>query len=85
MACGKPVIAFGKGGVLETVQDGISGVFFPEQSVEALEEALTRAGSMYFDPQKIRDRALQFSRDIYKDKMKKLIAQRIEEHFGPAR
>jgi glycosyltransferase involved in cell wall biosynthesis len=85
MACGKPVIAYGKGGVLETVQDGISGVFFPEQSVEALEEALTRAGSMHFDPQKIRDRALQFSRDIYKDKMKKLIAQKIEAHFGPAR
>jgi glycosyltransferase involved in cell wall biosynthesis len=85
MACGKPVIAYGKGGVLETVQDGISGIFFPEQSVEALEEALTRAGSMHFDPQKIRDRALQFSRDIYKDKMKKLIAQKIETHFGPTR
>jgi glycosyltransferase involved in cell wall biosynthesis len=85
MACGKPVIAYGKGGILETVQDGISGVFFPEQSVEALEEALTRAGSTHFDPQKIRERALQFSRVIYKDKMRKLIAQKIEAHFGAAR
>jgi glycosyltransferase involved in cell wall biosynthesis len=85
MACGKPVIAYGKGGVLETVQEGISGVFFPEQSVEALEEALTRAASMHFDPQKIRDRALQFSRVIYKDKMKKLIAQKIEAHFSQVR
>lgn len=85
MACGKPVIAFGKGGVLETVQDGISGVFFSKQSVEALENALTHAASMHFDPQKIRDRALQFSRDIYKDKMKKLIAQKIEAHFAPAK
>ncbi len=85
MACGKPVIAYGKGGVLETVQDGISGLFFSEQTVEALEEALSRVASMHFDPQKIRDRALQFSRVIYKDKMKKLIAQKIEAHFGPAR
>ena len=85
MACGKPVIAYGKGGVLETVQEGISGVFFPEQSVQALDDALTRAASMHFEPQKIRERALQFSRDIYKERMKKLIEQKLEAHFGPAK
>lgn len=82
MACGKPVIAYGKGGVLETVQDGISGVLFPEQNIASLEQALSRASSIQFDPQKIRNRALQFSREIYKDKMKKLITEKIDAHFG---
>ena len=85
MACGKPVIAYGKGGVLETVQEGISGVFFPDQTAEALENALKRAASVHFDPKKIRDCALQFSRDIYKDKMKKLIDRKIEAHFGASK
>ena len=80
MASGKPVIAYGRGGALETVQDGISGVFFYEQTAEALERAVTKSELMRFDPEKIRDRALQFSRDIYKDAMKKFIEEKIEEH-----
>jgi len=80
MASGKPVIAYGKGGALETVQDGVSGVFFNEQTAEALEEAVSKAELIRFDPEKIRDRALQFSRDIYKDAMKKFIEEKIEEH-----
>jgi glycosyltransferase involved in cell wall biosynthesis len=80
MASGKPVIAYGKGGALETVQDGLSGVFFHEQTAEALEEAVSKADLIRFDPEKIRDRALQFSRDIYKDAMKKFIEKKMEEH-----
>ena len=41
-AAGRPVIAFGKGGALETVQDGKTGVFFSEQTDESLVEALDR-------------------------------------------
>jgi glycosyltransferase involved in cell wall biosynthesis len=84
MACGKPVIAFGKGGVLETVQEGISGIFFPEQTIEALENAIAKAASIRFDGQKIRRRALHFSRNIYKEKMKKFIEEKIEGHFWKA-
>ena len=41
-AAGRPVIAFGRGGALETVQDGKTGVFFSEQTDESLVEALDR-------------------------------------------
>ena len=41
-AAGCPVIAYGRGGALETVMDGITGIFFPEQSVESLMDALQR-------------------------------------------
>lgn len=80
MASGKGVIAYGKGGALETVQDGLSGVFFYEQTVEALENAVSKAGQMRFDPEKVRKRALQFSRNIYKDAMKKFIEEKIDAH-----
>ncbi len=53
-ACGRPVVAYGRGGVLETVRDGVSGVFFGEQTSEALRDALERAGSIAWDPQAIR-------------------------------
>lgn len=40
MASGKPVIAYGKGGVLDTVEPGITGVFYPEQTEESLAHVL---------------------------------------------
>ena len=46
MASGKPVIAYGRGGALETVVEGKTGVFFREQTVEALMEAVARFESM---------------------------------------
>ncbi|MFA6235252.1 MAG: glycosyltransferase, partial [Bacteroidota bacterium] len=57
MASGKPVIAFGKGGALETVIEGLSGVHFPEQSPESLLEALTRFEHLRFDARDIRSHA----------------------------
>jgi glycosyltransferase involved in cell wall biosynthesis len=80
MASGKAVIAYGKGGALETVQDGLSGVFFYEQTVEALEIAVSKAEQMQFDVENVRNRALRFSRSIYKDAMKKFIEEKMEAH-----
>ena len=39
-ACGAPVIAFGRGGALETVIDGKTGIFFPKQETESLSNAI---------------------------------------------
>ncbi len=83
MACGKPVIAYGIGGALETVQEGTSGVFFYEQTVEALENAIAKAGAVRFSPEQIRNRARQFSREIFKDTLSKFIARKIESHLPP--
>lgn len=62
-ACGTPVIAYGRGGVLETVVDGETGLFFPEQTAESLCEAVARLedGEICFDPRRIRRHAEQFS------------------------
>ena len=59
-ACGRPVVAFGRGGALETVADGVSGVFFPEQTEDALEDAVRRAARATWDPAAIRANAERF-------------------------
>jgi glycosyltransferase involved in cell wall biosynthesis len=52
MASGRPVLAFGRGGALDTVEPGITGLFFEEQSLEALIDGVERmeAWAADFDP-----------------------------------
>lgn len=59
-ACGRPVVAYAKGGALETVADGVSGVFFAEQTPESLEDAVLRCTAASFDPAAVRANALRF-------------------------
>jgi glycosyltransferase involved in cell wall biosynthesis len=56
-AAGRPVIAFGRGGTRETVVDGVTGAFFPEQSVDSLVEALANFDDRAYDPRVIRAHA----------------------------
>lgn len=62
MAWGRPVIAYGRGGALETVMDGETGLFFDAQSVEALVAALNRfeREEHRFDPAYIATHARNF-------------------------
>ena len=59
-ACGRPVIAYGKGGALDSVIDGKTGVFFNEQTVDSLKDAINKFETMKFDKQEIRKHALEF-------------------------
>jgi glycosyltransferase involved in cell wall biosynthesis len=68
-ACGIPVVAFGRGGALETVIPGKTGVFFPEASVKSLRQALDKFESFEFNTNTIRANALNFSREIFKAKI----------------
>jgi glycosyltransferase involved in cell wall biosynthesis len=61
MACGTPVVAYGRGGTLETVEDGVTGVLFPAQTPEAVCAAVERLERTKFEPARIRARAEQFS------------------------
>ncbi|MCA9371152.1 MAG: glycosyltransferase [Candidatus Peregrinibacteria bacterium] len=72
-ACGTPVICFGKGGVLDTVVDGETGVYFHEQTVDSVTDALKRFATMQFDPEKIRDHARQFSSENFRKKMQLIV------------
>ena len=64
-ACGRPVVALAKGGALESVEDGLTGVLVAEPSVDAFAEGLARVGGLATAPEVIRSRALRFSRDRF--------------------
>ena len=70
MASGRPVVAFGRGGATETVADGISGVFFAEQTVGAISAAVRRLASLDIDPAKIAAHASRFGREQFFQKMR---------------
>ena len=59
-ACGTPVIAYGRGGVKESVIDGVTGVFYPEQTVASIHSAIETFESTTFDPAAIRENAERF-------------------------
>ncbi len=79
MASGRPVLAFGRGGALETVVDGVTGLFFHEQSVEAIVEAERRLSAMRFDPPAIRRHAETFSAWIFERRMRTFIQARMSK------
>jgi len=64
-ACGRPVVAFGRGGVTETVADGATGLHFPEQTVSCLIDAVERAAARSWDPVEIRRHAEQFDTSVF--------------------
>ncbi len=76
MSCGVPVIGFAKGGLLETVKEKISGLFFEEQSSVALLGALEQFEKEAFSPIQIREHALQFSTNIFKEKFEKFVMEK---------
>jgi glycosyltransferase involved in cell wall biosynthesis len=79
-ACGKPVIAWRRGGALETVRAGETGVFFDEGTPEALAEAVKQAESIAWNPQIIRRWAEDFSEDRFLKAMDGILAEARAEH-----
>ena len=65
-ACGTPVIAFGRGGVAETVIPGKTGILFYEQSVDSLAGAVRLFETGTFSPAEIRQQAEKFSADVFR-------------------
>lgn len=80
MACGKPVIAYAKGGALETVVDGKTGILFYRQTQESLIEAINNLESCSFNPDEIRSHALQFDREKFKERIDETIRQLWKNH-----
>lgn len=79
MASGRPVIAYRKGGALETVVEDKTGVFFDNQSCEELIKAIKKFENMIFDKKKIRKHAECFDEEIFKKKIKKFIDEKYKE------
>ena len=59
-ACGKPVVAFRRGGALETIEDGVTGVFFPEQTDASLLAAVEAGAGRAWEASAIRRHAERF-------------------------
>ncbi len=79
MASGRPVIAFGRGGVAETVADGETGLFFHEQTAEALNDAVDRfeASAGAFEPEAIRRHARKFGGVEFEQKLAAFIFDKL--------
>lgn len=77
-ACGRPVIAFGKGGALETV-NAQTGVFFYKQTPQALADAVVEfeKREATFDRAVIRNNSLKFDRDLFKQKIISFIESKL--------
>ena len=73
MSCGKPVIAFGKGGALETIIPGVTGEFFDEQTPESLLSKIENFDRDKYNAQDCINRAEEFSKEKFQQRIKKYI------------
>jgi glycosyltransferase involved in cell wall biosynthesis len=80
-ACGRPVIAYGAGGALASVVEGLTGTFFAEQTVESLAAVLAAFDARQYEAQAIRDHALDFD----KPRFQRRVLQFIEAKLGATR
>ncbi|HUS49621.1 MAG TPA: glycosyltransferase [Candidatus Paceibacterota bacterium] len=81
-ASGRPVIAYAKGGALETIIDGETGIFFKEDNEDSLSESISDFISMEnnFIPEVIRKHALKFDKEVFKKSFKAYIDNIINDN-----
>ena len=84
-ACGTPVIAFGKGGATETVIDGETGLFFHEQTSDAIVKAVDEFELVRdrFDRNRIRQNAERFSTERFHAEFREFVTRRWEAFRNP--
>ena len=75
MALGTPVVALRAGGVLDSVREGVTGIFFDRPEVDALGRALAEVESRQWDREAIRAHAAQFSRGRFEREMRAAVEQ----------
>ncbi len=79
-ASGRPVIAYGKGGALETIIEGKTGLFFEEQSKDSLKNIILKFENIEWNKHIIREHALTFDEEIFKQKVKSYIEEKKYEY-----
>jgi len=75
MAAGKPVVAFRAGGALETVIDGVTGVFFDRPETDALVDAIEHVDRLAVDPSALRAHAERFDVTVFRQRWRELLAR----------
>ncbi len=83
-ACGTPVVAFGKGGATETIVPGETGIFFFEQNVKSLKEAVQTLDQTYsrLSPARIRENALRFSVERFQENFENALGRAYAEFLS---
>ncbi len=79
-ACGTPIIAFGKGGVLETVIPEQTGLFFQEQTASSIQATVNLFETKKFDAQTIRKHAEKFSKERFEMEIKNFVTEKYALH-----
>lgn len=77
LAAGTPVIAYGKGGVLDIVQDGETGVLFDQQTVASLIESIKRFETLSFQPATLHRKSKRFAPSLFDMKIRKVVSDAI--------
>lgn len=80
MACGKPVIAYGKGGAIETVIGGVTGFFFKEQTVGCLAAKLQNSKVSEILKEGCRKQAEKFNKERFKEEFKNFVEKKWKNH-----
>jgi glycosyltransferase involved in cell wall biosynthesis len=83
MACGAPVVALGRGGILDIVRDGIDGLLFEPAGPRALAAAIIRAAAMRFDYTHLRARAFEFSRPRFEKQFREEVERMLTRADQP--
>lgn len=83
MACGRPVVAFRKGGVTETVVEGKTGLFFDNEAPESLNDAIDRLEKEYdkFTIKNCREQSEQFSKEKFITKFNDFLDKSYREYI----
>lgn len=81
-SAGCPVLAYGKGGAMETVQDGKTGLFFDEQTPESLTDCIRRfeQGGVSGTRRQIREHSLSFSEERFRNEIQEYCLGKAREH-----
>jgi len=80
MASGRPVVAYARGGALETVVDGHTGVLFRAQTPESLASALTQVSEISFSPAALRAHAARFDLAVFNSRMLSFLEAALHQH-----
>jgi glycosyltransferase involved in cell wall biosynthesis len=78
-AAGRPVVALARGGALDTVRDGETGVLFHEDTTESLEAALRAVQQRSWDAARLRLHAESFSEDVFVARFRNVLASSLEQ------
>ena len=81
LAAGRPVIAYGKGGILETVVPGKTGKFFAHQRTEDIVDAIKSFDPYSFEPELLRKSALRFDKKNFIENVRLFVENSLEEYL----